>query len=523
MKTESVHTRMTVDSFKRNAVTVGGFTGVSRILGFVRDVVMAWLLGAGLLADAFIVAFRLPNLLRRFMAEGAVSVAFVPVFSEVRARQGIEKAFELSRSIFTLMFLLLVIVVIVGELIAPALVALIAPGFLNQPVFAEAVHLTRIMFPYILLIGIVSLCMGILNSLGHFAAPAASPILLNVFMISVPIIFHVLVPVFSSPADALAVGVILGGIAQLAIQIVPLRRRKVPLGFSRDLGNPRVRQVSRLMGISALGASVYQINVFVGTLLASLLATGSVSYLYYANRITELPLGIFAFAVGNVMLPAMSSASANMDLDKVSSLLKRAISAVSLFVIPASVGIFVLAEPIFAVLFMRGQFSASDVSASAYALQMYTLGLCAVGWSRIFTQALYAMQRAGLVVKVAWLTLGLNVILCLVLMPVMNHAGIALASSLSMFFQLVVLARSLTGNGVSAWSGHWRSFLKMTGAALVMGAFLLPFLRMEFWMEGFTVFSAGILIFCIIMGALLYFGLLRIMGIPVTWKGSPSG
>ncbi|MGC9325127.1 MAG: murein biosynthesis integral membrane protein MurJ [Desulfomonilia bacterium] len=522
MKTDSPQTRGRKDSFKRNIATVGGLTGISRILGFIRDVVMAWLLGAGPLADAFIVAFRLPNLLRRFMAEGAVSVAFVPVFSEVKEREGIENAFAMARSIFTLLFLLLVGVVVLGELIAPALVALIAPGFLHQPVFDVAVHLTRIMFPYILLIGIVALFMGILNSVGHFSTPAAAPILLNIFMIGVPIVFHVLLPVFSSPADALAWGVILGGISQIAIQIIPLRLYRIPIGFSRVIRNPRLKQVARLMGIAALGASVYQINVLIGTLLASLLSTGSVSYLYYANRITELPLGIFAFAVGNVMLPAMSQASAQMDTERFSSLMGRSITAVSLFIFPATVGICVLAEPIFAILFMRGQFTNADVLASAYALQMYTLGLWAVGWSRIFTQALYAMQQAGVVVKVAWISLGVNVILCLILMQFMEHAGIALASSLSVLIQLIVLYRFLTKSGVNLARKHVRSFAQMIVASLIMGACLFPFLNMTFWDKGFTFFSACVLTMCIVLGAGVYFGLLWIMGVRFSRAGDAS-
>ncbi|HPS93319.1 MAG TPA: murein biosynthesis integral membrane protein MurJ, partial [Deltaproteobacteria bacterium] len=335
------------DGFRKNVATVGGLTSVSRVLGYVRDMVMALLLGAGPLADAFVVAFRIPNLLRRFMAEGAVSVAFVPVFSEVKERDGIDRAYQMAREVMTLMFYSLVGVVIIGEIAAPAFVAIIAPGFIHGGVFDVTVHLTRIMFPYILLIGIATLLMGILNSVGHFAAPAAAPILMNLFMVGVPLLFYVAFPLFSSPADALAWGVMAGGVAQILIQLPPLLKRRIPLGFTRGFHSPQVRQVVRLVGVAAIGASIYQVNVLVGTLLASLLSQGSVSYLYYANRILELPLGIFAFAVGNVMLPAMSSASARMDTDNLSSLLGRSLSTVLLFTVPATVGTFVLAVPIF--------------------------------------------------------------------------------------------------------------------------------------------------------------------------------
>lgn len=499
-------------SAKKNIVTVSGLTGISRILGFVRDMVLAWLLGAGHLADAFIVAFRIPNLLRRFMAEGAVSVAFVPVFSESKEQDGLDKAFMLARGIFTLMFFSLTALVIIGEIIAPALVAAIAPGFINNETFDTAVHLTRIMFPYILLIGIVALFMGILNSMGHFSAPAGAPILLNIFMIGMPVIFHVMIPVFASPADAFAWGVILGGIAQVILHLIPLKRLHVPLGLTRDFYHPRLRQVASLMGVAAIGASVYQINVFIGTLLASLLATGSVSYLYYANRIVELPLGLFAFAVGNVMLPAMSTAHARKDISKLSSLMGDSFLAVLIFTIPATIGIMVLAEPIFTILFMRGAFTLQDSLLSAYALRMYALGLCAVGCSRILTQTLYAMQEAKVVVNIAWLTLVMNVLLCLVLMQFMQHAGIALASSISVAVQVIILYRALQKRGIHFAQKSFRRYAKMLVAALAMGVCLYPFLATRFWLDGLTLTSAAMLLFCVVSGAAVYFGLLWLMG-----------
>ncbi|HQG32315.1 MAG TPA: murein biosynthesis integral membrane protein MurJ, partial [Deltaproteobacteria bacterium] len=413
-------------SARRNIIAVGGLTGISRILGFVRDMVMAWILGAGVLTDAFIVAFRIPNLLRRFMAEGTVSVAFIPVFSEAKEKEGIAKAFELTRDMLPFMFYALTAVVIIGEIIAPAMVGALAPGFLGDPVFDVAVRLTRIMFPFILLIGIAALLMGILNSLGHFTAPAGAPVLLNVFMIGVPVAGYVMYPIFDRPEDAFAWGVILGGIAQIILQMIPLRIMKVPLRFTAHFYHPRLRQVLKLMGVAAIGASVYQLNVFIGTLLASLLPTGSVSYLYYASRILELPLGLFAFSVSNVMLPALSTAFARSDREKVASLTGDSMIAVLIFTIPATIGMLVLAEPIFAVLFMRGKFAMADVHASAFALQMYALGLSAVGASRILTQTLYAMQQPKEVVKTAWISLIINALCSVALMPFMGHGGIAL-------------------------------------------------------------------------------------------------
>jgi putative peptidoglycan lipid II flippase len=500
------------DGFRKNVATVGGLTSISRVLGFVRDMIMAWLLGAGPLADAFVVANRIPNLLRRFMAEGAVSVAFVPVFSEIKEKEGIERAYLMAREMMTLMFYGLVAVSILGVIIAPALVAVMAPGYLHLPVFDTTVHLTRIMFPYILLIGIAVLLMGILNSIGHFAAPAAAPIIMNLSMIGVPLLCYVAFPVFSSPADALAWGVITGGIGQILIQLPPLLKRGVPLGLTSSFRSDRMKQVIRLMGVAAIGASIYQVNVLVGTLFASLLPEGSVSYLYYANRILELPLGIFAFAVGNVMLPAMSSASARTDSEQLSFLLGRSLSTVMLFTIPATVGTCVLARPIFAVLFTRGAFTLQDAYASALALQMYSLSLWAVGWARIQTQTLYAMQKADYVVKISWLSLLANVIFCILLMSFMSHAGIALASSLSVFFQLYILQNYLKKSGIRIQEEHRKLFKKMILAAAVMGVALLPFANLNLWEKGFSLKSATVLFLSIFLGIMIYFGLLWIMG-----------
>ncbi|HOS97359.1 MAG TPA: murein biosynthesis integral membrane protein MurJ [Deltaproteobacteria bacterium] len=501
------------DGFRRHVATVGGLTAVSRVLGFVRDMIMAWLLGAGLLADAFVVAFRIPNLLRRFMAEGAVSVAFVPVFSEVKEREGLARAFRMAQQVLGLTFAALAAVVVAGEILAPLLVGLIAPGFLHSGVFDVTVHLTRIMFPFILLIGIAALLMGVLNSLGHFAMPAAAPIIMNVFMIGVPLVLHVAYPLITSAADALAWGVVSGGIAQILVQIPPLRKRGVPLKVLWDLHSPRVRQVVRLMGVAAVGASIYQINVLVGTLLASLLPQGSVSYLYYSNRILELPLGIFAFAVGNVMLPSMSSASARMDAEGFSALMGKGVLAVLLFTIPATMGIMVLARPIFSVLFMRGAFTNADVLGSAYALQMYALSLWAIGYTRIQTQALYSMQKAKIVVNISWISLGVNILGCIVLMRFMQHAGIALASSCAVLVQLAIQHRYIAHMGVRLSADHRSQVVKMLVASLIMGAALIPLARMDVWAHGFTLSSASVLSAGVFLGIALYFGLLWVMGV----------
>jgi putative peptidoglycan lipid II flippase len=388
-----------------------------------------------------------------------------------------------------------------------------APGFVGSPAFDVAVHLNRIMFPFILLIGIASLLMGVLNSQGHFTAPAGAPVLLNVFMISVPMVDHYY-PLFPKPADAFAWGVILGGIAQIALQFLPLRAMGVPLGFTRSFYHPRLRQVLKLMGVTAVGASVYQLNVFVGTLLASLLSSGSVSYLYYSGRIFELPLGLFAFSVSNVMLPEIATAFARSDHKTVSGLTGESMIAVLMFCIPATVGMLVLSEPMFAILFMRGEFTMADVQASALALQMYATGLAAVGASRILTQTLYAMQQPQVVVKTAWISLVVNVVLSIALMqiPALGHGGIALASSLSVAVQTVIMYRIISRQGVALPGEFWLKIVKMTGASVVMGLALLLFLPLRFWEGGLTVMGVAVLTLAIAVGGGLYFGLLWAMG-----------
>ncbi|MCD6569736.1 MAG: murein biosynthesis integral membrane protein MurJ [Deltaproteobacteria bacterium] len=499
--------------FNKNIATVASLTATSRVLGFIRDVVIAWLLGAGPIADAFFVAFRIPNMLRRLVAEGATNVAFVPVFNETLEKEGLKRALSMARSVITLMLLVLGIIVVIGEFIAPLIVGIIAPGFLNTPTFDVALHLTRIMFPYILLVSIVALFAGMLNSLGHFAAPAAAPVILNLFMIASPVIFYKHIPFFKSPADAIAWGVITGGLFQIVLQIHPLKRLKVSIKLSLQFEDPRIIQIAKLMGIAALAASVYQINVLIGTLLASFLPRGSVSFLYYANRLIELPLGIFAFAVGNVMLPAMSQASAKMNMSEMSSLTGRSINAILLFTIPASIGIFVLAEPLITLLFVRGNFSFQHALSTAQALRMYAIGLWAIGASRILIQAFYAMQQARTAVRVAWATLGLNIVFCLILMPSMEHSGIALASSISVIIQLVILLFLLSKKGVVISRMYYLHFTKMAASGVLMVLCIHPLLYTRFWTDGLSTYSILMLGTSVGIGAASYFTFLWIMGI----------
>src|SRR5512136_1328741 len=288
----------------RAAGVVGMATMLSRVFGFLRDMIVAGLFGAGLTTDAFFVAFRIPNLLRRLLAEGSLTVSFVPVFTEYLRNKTREEALELADITFTALSIILVAVSLLGVLFSPLIVTVMAPGFARMPAQYElAVFLTRLMFPYILLISLVALCMGILNSLRHFAAPALSPVVLNVAMILAALTLR---GFFREPVVALAVGVMAGGVLQLAMQWPFLVRMGVRLKPNFNFHHPGIRRIGILLVPAAFGAAIYQINIFISTILASLLASGSVSYLYYADRVVELPLGVFAIAIGTATLPSSS-------------------------------------------------------------------------------------------------------------------------------------------------------------------------------------------------------------------------
>ena len=419
------------------AGVVSAATLLSRIFGFVRDAVIAWFFGAGGSADAFFVAFRIPNLLRRLFAEGALSIAFIPVFSETLVRRGRTEAFALAGAALRLLSVLLALVALVGVLAAPLIIRCIAPGFSASPdKFSLAVHLTRIMFPYIILIGLMALAMGILNVLGHFAAPAIAPLLLNLAMIG-SIFF--LSPHMDSPAAGLAAGVIIGGILQLALQVPFLIRVGFRFRERTTLFHPALKRIGRLMLPAMFGAAVYQLNILIGTLLASLLPDGSVSYLYYADRLVQFPLGVFAVALATAVLPSLSRQASAQNLAGVKETLGHALRLVFFITLPATVGLIVLREPIVALLFGRGAFDARAVRLTADALLYYGVGLWAFSGVRIVLATFYAVQDTRTPVKIAVVSIAANTGLGLVLMGPLAHGGLALATSLASALNLVLL------------------------------------------------------------------------------------
>lgn len=432
----SENTRVT-----KAAGVVGAATLLSRLFGFIRDVVIAWFFGAGLSSDAFFVAFRIPNLLRRLFAEGSLSIAFIPVFTEYLTVKGRDEAFKLARAAMWLLSMILAVVAVLGVLLSPVIIKVIAPGFIDSPEkFFLTVNLTRIMFPYIFFIGLVALCMGILNSLGHFAAPALAPVFLNIAMICS--VFFIS-PYMSDPVTGLAIGVLIGGVLQLALQIPFLIKKGLYFWQRVKIGHPGLKRIGVLMLPSVFGAAVYQINILVGTLLASLLPEGSVSYLYYADRLVQFPLGIFAIATATAILPSLSRQAASRDLEAVKATFAHAMKLVLFITIPSMVGLIMLREPIVALLFKRGVFDSKAVQLTAYALLYYGIGLWAFSGVRIVVSTFYALQDTRTPVRIAVISIIANIGLGIILMGPLAHGGLALSTSLASMLNLGLLIRAL--------------------------------------------------------------------------------
>lgn len=453
----------------RAAGVVGLATMLSRVFGFIRDVIVARFFGAGLATDAFFVAFRIPNLLRRLFAEGSLTIAFVPVFTEYLKTKSREDAFELARVAFTLLSVILVVISLAGVIFSPAIVTVMAPGFRATPEkYALTVLLTRIMFPYIFFISLVALCMGILNSLRHFATPALSPVILNLCMIGAALFLR---DYFAEPILALAVGVMIGGLLQLAVQLPVLFNLGVVLRPNFHFRHTGVRRIGALMVPAAFGAAVYQINIFISTLLASFLPEGSVSFLYYADRIVELPLGIFGIAIGTAALPSFSEQVARGHYEEMKKTISFSLRLMLFITIPAMIGIIALQEPIISVLFQRGQFDPRSSVLTAQALFWYTVGLWAFSTIRVVVAAFYALQDTKTPVRIAVVALIVNTVCSVALMFPMKHSGLALATSIASAVNVLTLGfllRKRIGGFLDA--EFWGSIARVTVASIIMWA-----------------------------------------------------
>jgi putative peptidoglycan lipid II flippase len=484
----------------RAAGVVGSWTFLSRILGFVRDMVIALFLGAGPAADAFFVAFRIPNLLRRLFAEGALSAAFIPTYVETLHTDGRAEAARLARIAFTFSAIVLALVTFAGMAFSSGLVQIIAPGFLDDPSkFDLTVRLNRIMFPYIFFISLVALASGVLNSMGHFAAPAAAPSILNICMIAGVVSFSVVL--HESPAYGLAWGVVAAGILQLALQIPFLAAEGVKIRPDLNFKHPALKRIGALFVPAAFGGAVYQINVMVGTILASMLPSGGVSWLYYADRLVELPLGVFAIALGTAILPSMSRQAANGDMAALTHSVSFALRLIAFFTIPASVALIVLREPIIAVLFQRGVFTYVDTQQTADALLWYTVGLWAFSGLKVVTQAFFSIKDTRTPV---WVSIGaviVNLVAGLLLMGPMKQGGLALATSLAAAFNVGVLFAILIPRlGGFPSSVFILSLARISAASAIMGLPIWYLGALCDWSLGFTKLNGFVLAAAVAIG-----------------------
>jgi putative peptidoglycan lipid II flippase len=459
-------------SLLRSVATVGSYTLISRIMGFVRDILTAALLGAGPVADAFFVAQRLPNLFRSLFAEGAFSAAFVPLFAGAVAEHGKDAARAFAEDALSVLVAALLLFVLLGEIFMPWVMNVIAPGFGGDPAkFALAVALARITFPYLLFIALVALQGGVLNSVDRFAAAAATPILLNLSLIAALLLsdrfgWH--------DGRALAWAITGAGLAQFLWLMVSCARAGLALRLPRPRLTPGVRRTLAIMGPAAIGAGVTQINLLVSTALASFLPGGSVSYLYYADRLNQLPLGVVGIAVGTAILPPLSRQLRLGDLSGAVATQNRGLELALLLTLPAAVALAVLAGPIFAVLFQRGAFTPADTAATAAALAAYAAGLPAFVLVKVLAPAFFARHDTKTPVKVAVSAMAVNLVLTLALMRVLAHVGIALATTCAGWVNALTLLALLVRRGHFRLDRRARRNLpRVVVAALGMGAVLI--------------------------------------------------
>jgi putative peptidoglycan lipid II flippase len=496
----------------RTLATVSSLTLLSRILGFVRDFVIARSFGAGMLTDAFFVAFRLPNLLRRMFAEGAFSQAFVPLLAEYRNQRGEAETKALVDRVATVLFLVVLLVAVLGIIGAPLLIYVSAPGFAaDADKFALTVDLTRITFPYILFMALVALSAGILNTWSRFALPAFTPTLLNLSFIGMALFAA---PYFDPPVMVLAWAVFLGGILQLTIQLPALRKIGMLPRFDFAPGDPGVRRVMKLMAPAVLGVSVAQISLLINTIFASFLVSGSVSWLYYADRLMEFPAGLLGAALGTILLPSLSRAHSSSQPEEFSSLLDWGLRLTFLLTLPAAIGLAMLGVPLLSTLFQHGAFTADDVLLTRQALVAYSFGLIGMILVKVLAPGFYAQQNIKTPVKIALLTLLATQAMNLAFIVPFKHAGLALAIGLASCLNATLLFRGLRQRNIYQPKAGWMAFgMKLAVALLVLALTLWFGMGKETeWLTASTWTRVVHLSALVAAGVGVYFATLWVLG-----------
>ncbi|WP_238946953.1 murein biosynthesis integral membrane protein MurJ [Seongchinamella unica] len=464
-------------------------TMISRVLGLLRDVVIAAFVGASANADAFFVAFKIPNFLRRLFAEGAFSQAFVPVLADYKEAGAQEAVRALVARVAGVLGGTLLVLTLVTVAASPLVAALFAPGFVSQPEkFQLTAEMIRITFPYLLLISMTGFCGAILNSYGRFAVPAFTPVFLNLSLIFAATVAS---PWFEEPVFALAWGVFFAGVIQLLFQLPSLYRLDLVPRPVFDIRHEGVRRILKLMVPALFGVSVSQINLLLDTVLASFLPTGSVSWLYYSDRLAELPLGVFGIAIATVILPNLSAHRAAAREEQFASTLDWAMRSVLLIGVPAAIALILLAEPILITLFQYGELTAVDVEMAALSLRAYSLGLVAFMLIKILAPGYYARQDTATPVKIGIIAMAANMLMNLVLvLPLLwyfniGHLGLALATSLSAWLNAGLLLRGLLRQGVFSWQAGWGAYGARLLASTVAMALIVLLLDRDVavWLE----------------------------------------
>ena len=491
--------------------TVSSMTMVSRVLGFVRDAIIARVFGAGLATDAFFVAFKLPNLLRRVFAEGAFSQAFVPVLAEYKQQRGEDETRQFLAAVSGMLALVLLAVTALGMLAAPWIIWISAPGFANDAgKFELTVELLRITFPYILFISLSSLAGSVLNTWNRFSVPAFTPTFLNISFILCSL---ALAPYFHPPVLVLAWAVFIGGILQLGYQL-PYLKQVGMLPWPRlALKDAAVWRIIKQMGPAIFGVSIAQISLVINTIFASFLTSGSVSWMYYADRLMEFPTGVLGVALGTILLPSLSKHAANNSSEDFSRLLDWGIRLSLLLAVPATVGLAVLSQPLIATLFMYGKFSALDALMTQRALIAYAVGLLGLILVKVLAPGFYARQNIKTPVKIAIVTLIMTQLMNLAFVFPLKHAGLALSIGLGACLNAGLLLYLLLKHGIYQPQPGWRSFLMRLAVAVGgMAALLVAALWLPIDWHGHAWQRAGWLSAIITAGVVAYFGLLYLQG-----------
>ena len=493
----------------RSIATVGGYTMISRLLGFARDILIAATLGAGPVADAFFVAFKLPNFFRRLFAEGAFNAAFVPLFTRQMSEGGREAARGFAEEVLSVLVVTLLFFVTALQVAMPWVMYGFAPGFADDPYrFGLAVQLAQVTFPYLLFISLVSQLGGVLNALGRFAAAAATPIILNLCLIAAIL---GLSPFLETPGHALAWGVAAAGAAQFIWLMVACQRAEFRIRLLRPRLTPRVKRLLILMLPGVIGAGVVQINLLIDVVIASLLPAGSVSFLYYADRVNQLPLGVIGVAVGTALLPLLSRQIRAGEEAAATGSMNRALEFAVLLTVPAAAALMVMPDLIVTVLFERGAFGAGETAATSAALAAYALGLPAYVLIKVLAPGYFAREDTATPVKVAAFCVAINLVLNVVLMGPLQHVGIALATAVSAWINAGLLALLLVRRGSFVVDARLRRAIPrvLLASAAMAGALWLA----QDALSGFASADAALGVF--VLAALVVIGLVVFAGAAV--------